>query len=38
MSHKADLADASLTGWTREQIAARIREIGVDVPGMRQQL
>jgi acyl carrier protein len=30
MAHKSDLADATPTGWTREQIAARVREIIVD--------
>lgn len=35
MTHKSDLADAKPTGWTREQIAARVREIIVEQLGVK---
>lgn len=35
MTHKADLATASIPAWTRDQIAARVREIIVDVLGCK---
>jgi acyl carrier protein len=31
MAHKGDLANATPSGWTRDQVAARVREIVVDV-------
>lgn len=31
MSHKADLANVTTQGWTREQVAMRVREIVIDV-------
>jgi acyl carrier protein len=35
MTHKSDLADATPTGWTREQITARVRELIVDQLGVK---
>lgn len=35
MTHKPDLAKATIPGWTRAQIAARVREIVVDVLGCK---
>jgi len=35
MTHKGDLANATTPGWTREQIAARVREIVVDAIGCK---
>lgn len=35
MSHKPDLANAIPSGWTREQVAARVREIVVEVLGCK---
>jgi acyl carrier protein len=35
MTHKSDLADATPTGWTREQITARVREIIVEQLGVK---
>lgn len=35
MTHKADLATATVPAWTRDQIAARVREIVVDVLGCK---
>jgi acyl carrier protein len=35
MTHKPDLAQATVPGWTRNQIAGRVREIIVDVLGCK---
>ena len=35
MTHKADLPTATAPAWTRDQIAARVREIVVDVLGCK---
>ena len=35
MTHKADLATATVPAWTHDQIVARVREIVVDVLGCK---
>lgn len=35
MTHKADLSNAVPSGWTRDQVTARVREIIVDVLGCK---
>lgn len=35
MTHKSDLADATPTGWTREQITARVRDLIVEQLGVK---
>lgn len=35
MTHKSDLAHTTPSGWTRDQVAARVREIIVDVLGCK---
>ena len=35
MSHKADLTTVTVSAWTREQIATRVREIIVHVLGCK---
>jgi hypothetical protein len=35
MTHKGDLANASPSGWTRDQVSARVREIIVEHLGCK---